>query len=146
MNKSITHKFIGAALLMIMSIGTSFAQDDKPFQGNIYNKDYKVFIRFNLYEDKITIPGQEVFGEMPGYLKADDDGRCWLITDSKIAEDNKSATLYITNDYGSEDLEATLTLTTDSTFTLKQGEGSTIKLARNRKWVKLPKTLEFKKR
>lgn len=47
------------------------------------------------------------------------------------------------NDYGSEDLQATLTKNNDGTYTLKQIEGSTIKIARNRKWVKMPKTLIF---
>lgn len=116
---------------------------ERPFRAHIYNKEYKIFIMLNAYEQDILIPGQEVFGEMAGYLKSDDDGRCWLFTSAEIAEDGKSITLGITNDYGSEDLEAVLKLEKDGSYTLKQLEGSQIKIARNKKWVKIPKTLSF---
>ena len=56
-----------------------------------------------------------------------------------------TARLEIVNDYGSEDLTATLTLNGDGTFTLKHLDGSTIKIAVNKKWVKLQKTLVFKR-
>jgi len=57
-----------------------------------------------------------------------------------------TVTLQVINDYGSEDLEATFTRKDDGTFELKQGDGSTMKIARDRKWVKLPKTLVFVKK
>ena len=56
---------------------------------------------------------------------------------------SRTAKLQIVNDYGSEDLEATLTLEKDGTYLLTQGSGSTLKIARNRKWVKMPKKLVF---
>ena len=69
------------------------------------------------------------------------DSRKWLFTSAKVRKN--VATLQIINDYGSEDLVATLTKNNDNTFTLKQMDGSTIKIARNRKWKKLPKELVF---
>ncbi|MBF1447962.1 MAG: hypothetical protein HXN55_11410, partial [Prevotella nigrescens] len=48
------------------------------------------------------------------------------------------------NDYGSEDLEASLTYNGDGSYTFKQLKGSTINIVVNNKWVKLPKTLIFK--
>jgi len=66
-----------------------------------------------------------------------------LITDVKINKD-KEAKLSIINDYGSEDLEAKLEKENDSTYTLKQLEGSPIKIVVDRKWVKLPKVMRFK--
>ena len=50
------------------------------------------------------------------------------------------------NDFGSEDLEASLTRKNDSIYIFKQEKGSTVKIPKNGKWQKLPKTLEFKKR
>ena len=55
------------------------------------------------------------------------------------------ATLSLINDYGSEDLTATLTMKNDSTFTLRQDDGSTLKVPDKGKWMKLPKELELKK-
>jgi hypothetical protein len=49
------------------------------------------------------------------------------------------------NDYGSEDLEATLTRQNDSIYVLKQGKGSTLKVPNNSKWQKLPPILTFKR-
>ena len=59
---------------------------------------------------------------------------------------DKEATLSVVNDYGSEDLTATLVCKDDSTFVLRQGSGSSIKIPRDRKWFKLPKNIEFKRR
>ena len=60
--------------------------------------------------------------------------------------ETRSSTMNLINDYGSEDLTATLTRKNDSIYILKQEDGSTIKVPRNSKWQKLPKTLEFKRR
>lgn len=130
--------FCGSILLQ------SKAQTTQPFVGRIYNKEYKVFINMNAIEQNIVIPGQELFGEMAGYLKSDDDSRCWLMVSLKMSADGKTATITFSNDYGSEDLESSLTLNENGTYTLRQLNGSTLKIARNKKWVKLPKTLEFK--
>ena len=45
--------------------------------------------------------------------------------------------------YGSEDLTADLVLMPDGSYELQQKDGSTMKIARNRKWVKLPKKVKF---
>lgn len=51
--------------------------------------------------------------------------------------------LGITNDYGSEDLSATLQYNGDGTYILRQVSGSRIKIVVNRKWVKIPTELTF---
>ena len=107
------------------------------------NKEYDVYLQINFYENNIKVPGQEIFGIMAGFLGDKKDSRKWLITDATIKD--KVAHLSIINDYGSEDLTATLTKQEDGTYVLQQLSGSTIKIARNRKWVKLPKKLSFKK-
>lgn len=120
-------------------------EDTTVFKGYIYNSEYQVYIDMDFYHDNILVPNQEIFGQLPGYFGAIRDSRKWLFTDAKIIS-KKEAKISITNDYGSEDLTATLTQTSDSTFTLKQEEGSTLKIAVNRKWVKIPKQITLVKR
>lgn len=122
---------------------TAYSQDT--FKCMLANSDYDVFMQLNLYEENIKIPGQEILGETYGYLKKTTDSRVWVITDVEIAEDGKSANIEMINDYGSEDLTATITLQEESTYILKQVTGSTIKVAGKGKWIKLPKTLTFQK-
>ena len=142
-------------LLMISSSGyilTQIAQmaaqqkPDGPFKCIVTNQEYNVFLRLNLYEETIPIPGQDILGNTFGYLKKTTDSRVWIITGAEISKDGKKASLEMVNDYGSEDLNAELTITNDSTYVLRQLEGSTIKVAGKSKWIKLPKELKFIKK
>ncbi len=128
-----------------MSYLTSFAQkDSKIFKGYLSNNEYEVYLQINFYQNDIKVPGQEIFGTIAGFWGDRKDSRKWLITDAAI--EGKTAHLSIINDYGSEDLIADLTLESDGTYSLKQITGSNIKIARNRKWVKIPKKLTFMKK
>lgn len=119
------------------------AQSEKVFHTYIYNDEFKVYMDINLYENNVIVPDQELFGEIPGYFGAKRDQRKWLITSAKIDGKN-SATLEIVNDYGSEDLTATLTYNPeDGSYVLKQKSGSRIKIVVNRKWVKIPTELKL---
>jgi hypothetical protein len=138
-------KLIAIALFFISGCLYVSAQCDSLFTSTIYNKELSIYIVIDAVNKNVTIPGQEFMGEMVGYLGDSKDFRKWLILDSEPMEKN-SLKLQITNDEGSEDLEAKLTCNNDSTYTLKQLSGSTLKIARNRKWQKLPKTLTFTKR
>ena len=127
-----------------MSYLTSSAQKDSTiFKGYLSNNEYEVYLQINFYQNDIKVPGQEIFGTIAGFLGDRKDSRKWLITDAAI--EGKTAHLSIINDYGSEDLTADLTLESDGTYSLKQIAGSNIKIARNRKWVKIPKKLTFTK-
>lgn len=127
------------------SLLTSFAQGESaPFRAYIYNNEYEVFLQINLYDEDVEVPGQELYGPLPGYLGKKHNSFCWVITSAKI-KDDKTATLSLINDYGSEDLTATLILQNDSTYILKQESGSTLKVPKNGKWQKLPKTLQLKR-
>ena len=97
----------------------------------------------NFYENNVKVPQQAVLGELPGYFGAKRDSRKWLILDTDIK--GNIATITLVNDYGSEDLIATLTRNADGTYTLAQKSGSTLKIAVNNKWVKIPKKLVLKK-
>ncbi len=128
-------------LLAMVSILVGAAQNvnsNQVFHTYIYNDEYKVYMDVNLYEANISVPGQDVFGTVPGFFGALRDSRKWLVTDAKIVGKNK-AELEIINDYGSEDLTATLTYNPkDNTYVLKQTGGSRLKIVVNRKWLKIP--------
>ena len=117
--------------------------DSTLFKGKITNKEYDVYMNIDFYHKNLKVPGQELFGEMPGYFGDRRDSRKWLITDADI--EGKTAHLSIINDYGSEDLTADLIALPDGSYELQQKEGSNLKIARNRKWVKIPKNLKFTK-
>ena len=131
--------------MLCMSYLTSFAQKDSTiFKGYLSNNEYEVYLQINFYQNDIKVPGQEIFGTIAGFLGDRKDSRKWLITNAAI--EGKTAHLSIINDYGSEDLIADLTLESDGTYSLTQITGSNIKIARNRKWVKIPKKLTFMKK
>lgn len=119
------------------------AQDSTVFRGYLYNEDYKVYMKIDFYKNNVTVPGQEVFGNVPGYFGALRDSRKWLVT-NVVIENDSSAKLMITNDYGSEDLEATFSRRKDGTYVLRQTSGSRLKIVVNRKWVKIPIELILK--
>ena len=114
-----------------------------PFHAYLINNEYDVYLRINFYDQDITVPGQELYGQLPGFLGKKHNSFCWLITSAKV--NGNTATLSLINDYGSEDLVATLAQKNDSVYVLKQEEGSTLKVPKNGKWQKLPKTMEFKR-
>ena len=119
------------------------AQHMSVFKGYLYNDEYQVYINMDFYRNNIKVPGQEIFGELPGYFGSKRDGRKWLFVTAEL-KDSITAKLTITNDYGSEDLEAVLKRLPDGSFELQQNDGSTIKIAVSRKWVKIPKRLQFR--
>ena len=136
-----------ATLVLILMLLPAIAQESKePFRAYLINKEYKVNLRIDLYRQNITVPGQDLYGELPGYLWKQNNSFCWLITSAEVDDNGKTATLQLINDYGSEDLTATLKAENDSVYVLKQIEGSTLKVPNNGKWQKLPKTLEFRRR
>ena len=131
-----------SALFCMLSTSCLAQIDSTIFKGTLTNKEYNVYLKIDFYHQNIKVPGQEIFGEMPGYFGDYQDGRKWLITDiSMITE--REVSLSIINDYGSEDLTAKIIVTDDGKYIFKQLKGSTMKVARNRKWLKIPKTLEF---
>jgi hypothetical protein len=120
-------------------------KDDKSFHAYLYNNEYNVYLNINLYDQDVEVPGQALYGQLPGFLGKKNNSFCWVITSCQVI-DEQHATLQLINDYGSEDLKATLIRENDSLYVLKQGSGSTIKVPNNGKWQKLPKTLQLKRR
>lgn len=138
-------KLILTLMASLLTIAATAQVSRRNFHAYLYNNEYKVYLRVNLYEQNIQVPGQELYGELPGYLGKQQSSFCWVITSCQITGE-REATLQLINDFGSEDLRATLTCLNDSTYTLRQVEGSPIKVPNNGKWQKLPKTLELRRK
>ena len=133
------------ALTLLAVSAVAFAQNDtKAFQAYLYNDEYEVYLRIDFYNESISVPGNELYGRLPGYLGKKNNSFCWAITAAKV-NDETTAELSLINDYGSEDLTATLTRQNDSTYVFRQEKGSTLKVPKNGKWQKLPKSLTFKR-
>ena len=107
--------FLISAACLFALLSASAQKTAKPFRAYLYNNEYEVFMRLDLYDESITVPGQDL-------------------------------ELQMINDYGSEDLTATLTAENDSLYVLKQVEGSTLKVPKEGKWQKLPSKLVLKHR
>ena len=139
-------KHLLSALLFFVVAWTASAQTDQSsFRAYLINNEYEVYLRINFYDQNITVPGQGLYGELPGYLGKKKTSFCWVSTSCNVKNDHE-ATLQLINDFGSEDLTATLTRQNDSTYVLRQDKGSTIKVPNKGKWQKLPKTLSFKRK
>ena len=138
------NRIIFSALLLLLSATTWAQKQEDSFRAYLYNNTYNVYLRINFYDQDVTVPGQELYGQLPGYLGKLHNSFCWVITSCEV-KNEKKAELQLINDFGSEDLSATLTRENDSIYVLKQGAGNTIKVPSNGKWQKLPKTLEFKR-
>ena len=115
------------------------------FKGYFYNEEYNVYLHLDLYGKDIAVPNHSMFGNLPGYLGKKLNNFYWLITSGKIKKDNH-AIINMINDYGSEDLKASLKRKNDSIYIFKQEEGSPLKVANNGKWLKLPKEFILKKK
>lgn len=139
------NKIIFSALLMLLSTAAWGQKQGDSFRAYLYNNTYNVYLRINLYDQDVTVPGQEIYGKLPGYLGKLHNSFCWVITSCEI-KNEKKAEMQLINDFGSEDLSATLTRENDSIYVFKQGAGNTIKVPNNGKWQKLPKILEFKRK
>ena len=126
----------------LSSNNSKIAQNnDSIFKAHLVNDEFQVWMDIDFYHNNITVPRQEIFGEVPGYFGAVRDTRKWIISDAVIK--GKKAILTIINDYGSEDLKAELKRNSDGTYTLTRLEGSTMKIVVNNKWVKIPKDITF---
>ena len=139
------NKVIFSALLLLLPTLIWAQKQGESFRAYLYNNTYNVYLRINFYDQDVTVPGQELYGRLPGYLGKLHNSFCWVITSCDIKSEKK-AELQLINDFGSEDLNATLTRENDSIYILKQGAGSTIKVPNNGKWQKLPKIVELKRK
>ena len=53
------------SILITLASTWAWAQNNnEPFKGHLYNKEYKVYLHINFYQNNILIPGQELFGQV----------------------------------------------------------------------------------
>jgi hypothetical protein len=131
--------------LALFFVALNATGQDTIFNGKIVNSEYNIYLCMNFYNPSIVVPGQSVFGKLPGYIGTTKSNYVWLITSAKITDKN-TASLSLINDYGSEDLTCTLIFNADSTYTLKQEDGATLKIVADRKYVKIPKSIILKRK
>ena len=139
------NRIIFSALLLVLSATTWAQKQGDSFRAYLYNNTYNVYLRINFYDQDVTVPGQELYGELPGYLGKERNTFCWVITSAKLKNDHTAVVSFI-NDYGSEDFKAQLTQKNDSVYELKHLDGSTLKVPRNGRWQKLPPLIELKRK
>lgn len=135
---------ITSMLLCITALG-AFAQTERPFEGYLYNDELKIFLKFNLYDKDVIVPGQEVYGELDGYMGSKQCAHVWAITVARILSPTEAEVTLI-NNYGSEDLTAKIIRLADGTYEYRFIDGSTLKFPVKNKWQKIPKTVKLKRK
>ena len=138
-------KILLSIAMTIAVIHVSAQSDNEVFRAYLYNNEYDVYLRIDFYDESIDVPGNELYGKLPGFLGKKNNSFCWPITTVKL-KDKNTAEISLINDFGSEDFKATLTLEKDSVYVLRHIKGSTLKVPNNGKWQKLPKLLPFKRK
>ena len=125
-------------LVLLCCISNLWAQD--PWKIKLHCPEEDISLHIDLYEESIKVPGMEMFGPQNGYLGGNIYG-VWTVTSFKILDD-KTATLKLSNDLGSETQKVTLKQQSDSIYVLRFDGTNVIKRAVGRKLVKIP--VEFK--
>ena len=111
-----------------------------PWKLKLLCPEENVRLHIDLYEESVKVPGLEMFGPMNGYLGGNIYG-VWTVTSFKI-QDDKTATLRLSNDLGSETQKATLTQQSDSLYLLHLDGVNVVKRVVGKKLVKVP--IDFK--
>ncbi len=142
-----TKRLLTAMLLMALTTISATAQnaEGKTFNVSLYNNVYEIVFRLNLYDQDVIVPGQELYGPLPGYLQRQGNSFTWAVVSAELTSPTE-ARLQMINDFGSDDLTAELTQKDDSTYVFHQLSGATLKVPKNGKWQKLPKTFEMKRK
>ena len=117
------------------------SNDSIAFIGEFHNNEYNVYIKINLIDKDILVPGQEILGELDGFFGSTQSSHIWPITSSEV--EGSTAKIEVINNYGSEDFTASIILKDNNTLEFKHLKGSTFKFPVNKKWQKLPSKLTF---
>ena len=129
-------------LLSLLSLYSILVQAQGPWKMNLLCPEEDVRLHINLYEETIEVPGMEMFGPQNGYLGGNIYG-VWTVTSFKI-QDDKTATLKLSNDLGSETQKVTLVQQSDSVYTMRFDGTNVVKRAIGRKLVKVPSEFRMK--
>lgn len=132
--------------LFVFCIAVSLASSvlaQGPWKLSLHCPEENVHLYLDLYEESINVPGMDMFGPMNGYLGGNIYG-VWSVTSFKI-QDDKVATLRLSNDLGSETQKATLTQQSDSLYILRFDGLNVVKRAIGKKLVKIPSEFKMRK-
>ena len=129
-------------LFSLLSLYSILVQAQGPWKMNLLCPEEDVRLHINLYEETIEVPGMEMFGPQNGYLGGNIYG-VWTVTSFKI-QDDKTATLKLSNDLGSETQKVTLVQQSDSVYTMRFDGTNVVKRAVGRKLVKVPSEFRMK--
>lgn len=134
-------KYIFLTILMACLSVATYAQNLK---GRYSNEQYNLYLVLDVDNPKVKIPGDDIYGEMPGYFGAKGYEHYWMIIECTRVSDNK-AEITVINDSGSEDFMATLTEDSEGNITMKHLDGSPFKSVVKGKYVKVSKKVVLKK-
>lgn len=138
-----TKKILPLAIAFFLMAASTWAQtSNMPFKGHLYNAENKIHLYLDLYESSLEAPGYAFLGKLNGYMQGRIYG-VWLITSHEIK--GNTALLRLSNDQGSDAQAVRLVLNADSTFSYEAIGGNNIKKAVNRKLVKVPAAMIFKR-
>lgn len=125
------------ALFITTTLSLLTAQAAEPWRLRLENNVEQATLKIDLYEESVDVPGMELLGPMNGYLGGKGVYGVWMVTSFDI-KDDRTATLRLSNDQGSETQSIRLTQQTDSTYLMELQGGVVVKRAVNRKLVKIP--------
>ena len=127
------------AIIIVMLVGAFALAKAQTFKGHFVNDEFKMQMVLNLYADSVAVPG--IDDEMCyGYINGNTNGK-WVIL-KVISVEKDKAVFRASCDNGSDSQNVELTVV-DGKLVMKQLKDAYIKTVANRKYVKLPKTVEF---
>ena len=124
-------------ILCALLVGALASKAAEPWKLHLYNKEERMELHIDLYEETIDVPNMEMFGPMNGYLGGGGVYGKWMVTSFNIKDDHV-ATLRVSNDLGSETQSIQLTWLNDSTYAMDLQGGVVVKKVVNKKLAKVP--------
>lgn len=122
-------------LCQLLCLNCQWSVAQTPWRQHL-KSDEGVILHIDLHEETITVPGMEDFGPSNGYLGGDIYG-VWMVTSFKI-QDDRNATLRLSNDLGSEIQNVVLRQENDSTWSMQLKGYNAIRRVKDKKLVKMP--------
>ena len=128
--------------ILFLMLGLFAMAKAQTFKGHFLNDEYKIQMELNLYNDSIPVPGIDD-ETCYGYLRGNTNGM-WVILKVISVEANK-AVFRASCDNGSDSQNVELTVSEGGKLVMRQLKDAFIKTVVNKKYAKLPKTVEFHK-
>lgn len=136
------NRFLLLILTLFFLFFSAFAQKKRVYEGTFYNKEYDVELVLNLYDTCLVVPNYEFLGKMNGYYTGNIH-ETWFLTKFKQTKDG--VLLSFTNEMGADAQDIKITPLDSVRLQYEVIGPNNVRKVQNRKWVKLPLKLEFKK-